>query len=140
MIFRSKARVPVSLEFIAFADIVMNLFIFFLMSFGLFASFDARQSGLLPVHLPRAKQIEAATESAPLVVTINRRGNIFVGAKPIPFSQLEKLVNLELANKREKNVVIRPDRAVTLEQFVPLLETLRRSDAASVSIETELAQ
>ena len=49
MRLKTNIKISPSWETIAFADIVINLFVFFFITFGLFATFDATQRGSLPI-------------------------------------------------------------------------------------------
>jgi len=137
MIFRTKTRVPVLLEPIAFADIVINLFIFFFISFGLYATFDQEQKGLIPIQLPVGGQKVEADDTHPLIVEMNEQGQLFLGKEQVSLDRLDRSVERSLGKRRSKSVVVRPDRRLSLGQFVPVLDSLRASGAQSISVETE---
>ena len=134
MNFQISSRAPVRLEPIAIADIVINLFVFFFLSFGLFASFE----GSLPIHLPVGGEARESTQAEPLQVILTRHARLMVGGKQVAFSELTMFVNRELENRENRTVVLAPSREVTLESFIPVLDSLRKSRAQSVSIQTEL--
>lgn len=138
MKFQIKTRAGVTLEPIAFADIVINLFVFFFLSFGVFATFDAPNKGLVPIHLPKGGQTAEPTHQGRLVLTVDTSGTIFIGSRVIALSALTESVNQELAGLRSKNVRIQADHKVQLNQLVPILDLLRKTNASAVSIETEL--
>ena len=137
MIFRTKAKHPLALETIAFADIVINLFVFFFITFGLFATFDVSQKGILPIQLPKVKHSAAAKRLSPLIIMIDRNGIPYLGSRKIALSELRKSVNYELSSRKEKGIVVRADRTISLEQFVSVLDVIRSTKARSVAIETD---
>ncbi len=137
MIFRIKAKPHVALETIAFADIVINLFVFFFITFGLFATFEHAQKGMFPIELPKAKHGALPKALVPLTVMIDRRGVLYVGNKMVPAAKLKSILNRELSIRKDKNILIRADRAISLEQFVSALDTIRSTNAAAISIETQ---
>ena len=137
MIFKTSVKATPHWDTIAFADIVINLFIFFFITFGLFATFDATQRGTLPIELPRAVTAPIPKSDLPLTVTINRDGTIQTGSEKILLSELEATMNRELSLRKEKSVLVRADRLIPLERFVSVLEVVRSTKARSVAIETE---
>lgn len=137
MRLKTNIKISPSWETIAFADIVINLFVFFFITFGLFATFDATQRGMLPIELPRAITAPLPKSHLPLTVMIKRDGTLHVGSQKILLSELEATLNRELSFRKEKNVLVRADRLIPLERFVSVLEVVRSTKARSVAIETE---
>jgi biopolymer transport protein ExbD len=137
MIFKTNVKTSPRWDTIAFADIVINLFIFFFITFGLFATFDATQRGSLPIELPRAITTPLSKSDLPLKVTINRDGTIQLGSQKILLSELQATINREISLKKDKNVLVRADRLIPLERFVSVLEVVRTTKIRSVAIETE---
>ncbi len=138
MIFRVKSKPRVSLDSVALADIVTNLFVFFFVAFGLFATFDTAQKGTLPIQLPKAEHASAKKQSEPLTIMIDGSGTPYLGSRKIALSELKKSVNYELSMKKVNGVVVRADRNISLEQFVAVLDVIRTTKARSVAIETEI--
>jgi len=140
MRFQIRSRAPVLLEPITFADIVINLFVFFFISFGLLASLDVPQTGALPIQLPKGGQkAENVRDSGPLVIKVDRSKTIFLENKPVVIDHLKDAINLEFKHRKNKKLVVRADTTVQLGQFVPLLDVLRTTHARSVSVETDLS-
>ena len=126
------------METIAFADIVINLFVFFFITFGLFATFDAAKRGTLPIELPKAQhQTKEAPQNYPTVM-IDREGLLYIGPQRVSLSELKTTLNHELSLRKEKSVVIRAHRTISLEKFVSVLDIVRTTKAKAVSIETEI--
>ena len=138
MIFKTKIKPRVSLESVALADIVTNLFVFFFIAFGLFATFDASQRGSLPIQLPRAEHAAAQNKETPLIVLIDRSGSSYVSGRKVEVSELKKTINLELSSRKIKNVIVRADRSISLDQFVSVLDVIQNTDTRAVAIETEI--
>src|SRR3989338_2001381 len=137
MRLKTNIKISPSWETIAFADIVINLFVFFFITFGLFATFDAAQRGTLPIELPRAMIAPLPKPAAPLTVMIKRDGTLHVGSQKILLSELEATLTRELSFRKEKDVLARADRLIPLERFVSVLEVVRNTKARAVAIETE---
>src|SRR3990167_6425069 len=129
MIFRVKVKPHVALESIAFADIVINLFVFFFITFGLFATLDSVKKGTFPIELPKARYTAAKKQITPLTVTIDRRGVLYVGEKVVAVAKLKDVLSRELSVRKEKNILIRADRTISLQQFVSILDVIRSTKA-----------
>ncbi len=138
MIFRIKSKPRISLESVALADIITNLFVFFFVAFGLFATFDPTQKGTLPIQLPRAEHAKVKQQSVPLKITIDKNGIPYLESRKITLPELKKSVNYELSLRKVNSIVIRADRTISLEQFVAVLDVVRTTKARSVAIETEI--
>jgi len=137
MRFQVRSHVPVFLEPIAFADIVINLFVFFFLSFGLFATFDAHNRGSISVDLPKGGQTLKMNQESPEILTLKQNGTLFLGSRQIVLHELKQVVEHSLSRMRTKQIVLRADKAVRLEKVIPVLDRLRETSAQSVSVETE---
>lgn len=136
MTFRIQARAPVFFEPIAFADIVINLFVFFLLSFGALATFEPRVQGTFPIELPRGGERVSEEKTQAITISIDAAGNVSLHGKTVFRSELKRLVARELRARKVKNILVRADRAVTLQSLLPILDALRTSGAHAISIET----
>ena len=137
MIFKPKVNTAPVWDTIAFADIVVNLFVFFFITFGLYASFDVTHRGTLPIELPRTASPAPEKSAVPVTVMIKRDGTVHVGSQKILLSELKNTLEQELSLKKEKNVLVRADRLIPVERFVSVLEVVRGTKAKAVAIETE---
>ena len=126
------------MESVAFADIVINLFVFFFITFGLFATFDPAQKGTFPIELPHANTSSSNKAFQPLALTIERNGTLHLGSQVIGRTELKEMLNHELLLRKDKKVLIRADRRISLQTLGSILDIVRSSKAKSISIETEL--
>lgn len=138
MKFKVKSKPAVTFEPIAFADIVINLFVFFFITFGLFATFDVNHRGTFPISLPHASNVSGQKSNLPLVLTIDQNGQIYVGPRKIDLAKLREVVHYEISSRKDKTILVRADRSLPLQKFVTVLDLLRKTKARSVSIETQL--
>ena len=137
MRFQIHSKSHVLLEPIALADIVINLFVFFFVTFGLFATFDAKQKSLLPIALPQSNRIPSPKTADPLALTMTRGGGLRLGFRPVTLPQLKRAVDYELSMRKGKNIKVQADRAISVQQLVSVLDILRETKAQAISIETE---
>lgn len=138
MIFKSKTKVLFATESIALADIVLNLFIFFFVTFSFFATFKKQQQeSSVELALPRTGAGAIAPQQGPVVVAITADGKIFVQDKPTDLKALTDSVKTAIAPVEQKAVIVRADKSLKLEQFVHIIEAIKEADIEKISIRTE---
>jgi biopolymer transport protein ExbD len=138
MKFQSKTRILFATESIALADIVMNLFIFFFVTFSFFATFKkVQQESTVELRLPTTGAGAIAPQKGPVVVAITAGGEIFLQDKAVTLSALTENIRSALANIDQKAVVVRADKTLQLEQFVGVIEAIKAADVENIAIRTE---
>ncbi len=86
------------------------------------------------VDLPRADA--GAGESAGVVVTATADGRLEVDSKSIGMEQLGGALAEALQRSGSKNVILRGDRSMILEQAVQIMTTAKQAGAEKISIAT----
>lgn len=119
--FKRKKTFPV----ISMADIVLLLLIFFLLT-----SSYLIQPGI-KVQLPKAATKEALSREK-INITITRSGTVYLEDKPVDITRLPYL----LGNIEDKIILIKADRAVTVDMTVRVMDVVRRSGANRFVIAT----
>jgi biopolymer transport protein ExbD len=119
--FKRKKTFPV----ISMADIVLLLLIFFLLT-----SSYLIQPGI-KVQLPKATTKEALSREK-INITITRSGTVYLEDKPVDITRLPYL----LGNIEDKIILIKADRAVTVDMTVRVMDVVRRSGANRFVIAT----
>lgn len=111
-------------------DVVFLLIIFFLV-----ASHFIRNEIVEPVELPLASQGQDESESpSRLVVTVNARGDMLLGATAITLDEFEQRLQILVAKHGvgPSEVRIRADRSVTYSKVEPLLLSAARNGVTRV--------
>lgn len=119
--FKRKRTFPV----ISMADIVLLLLIFFILT-----SSYLIQPGI-KVQLPRAITKEALSQEK-ISITITKSGGVYLEDKLIDISRLPYLIE----NQKDKVVLIKADRDVTIDMTVRVMEMVKRSGANKFVIAT----
>lgn len=119
--FKRKKTFPV----ISMADIVLLLLIFFLLT-----SSYLIQPGI-KVQLPKAATKEALS-SEKINITITRSGTVYLEDKPVDITRLPYL----LGDIEDNVILIKADRAVTVDMTVRVMDVVRRSGANRFVIAT----
>jgi len=132
---RPSREVTVSLESVALTDMVLNLFIFFFISFSLLYTFSPERLARIPVKPPRVTTpISTKPLEKSVVVTMDHTGLLYVGQESVTFSSLTSLLQQALATSERHTVLIRADRLVTIKEVVRVMELAKQVGAEDVSI------
>ena len=116
-------------------DMVLNLFIFFFISFSLLYTFNSDRLAKVPVKPPRVSgPVAAKITDKPVVVTLDHAGLIYVGDAAVTMSTLGGAVGDALKRTSRTTVLLRADRLVTIKDVMKALETAKQAGAADVSI------
>ena len=118
IIFTRRPRRAPRIDLTALVDGVFNLLIFFAVT----ASFAGRQAGLA-VKLPEAATAQQLKWH--VIVGIAQEGVIRVDAKPVALDQVGPEVFRQSAGNREAQIVVRPDKMVSYERVVAVMDEIR---------------
>ena len=116
-------------------DIVLNMFIFFFISFSLLYTFSPDRLAKVPVKPPKVTTKFASTiTDKPLMVTIDHTGVLYVGEQPVTMDTLSSAVRQALHSKGRTAVLLRADRLVPIKDVVRAMEVAKQSGATDVGI------
>ena len=134
MNIRPKSRMITSFATISLTDIVFLLLVFFLLS-----STYILQPGI-KVELPRTASTEVSAEKT-IVVTIAQDGTLYLNDKRVSRSvlpsQIRQMITSSLGNPA---VVIRPDKRVSVEKLVDVIDISKRAGAEDFLVATQVIQ
>ena len=110
-------------------DIVMLLLIFFLLS----SSF-VTQPGI-KVQLPKAETGETPHDQN-ITITITEKGQLFLNSKQVTLETLGQRLDAALRANKDRVVVIRADKSVTLQNTVQVIDIAKAVGANRFMIAT----
>jgi biopolymer transport protein TolR len=116
------------INMVPFIDVVLVLLIIFMITAPIL------QSGI-EVDLPKTSTVKEINEQK-LVVTIDKNQLIYLGDTPVNIHQLGSKVKAQL-KKPQDSVFLRADEAIPFGTFAKVIDTLRQSGVANISIVTE---
>jgi biopolymer transport protein ExbD len=137
MRIRTHRRNQASLESVAITDIILNMFIFFFISFSLIYTFNPTRESRVQVRLPQADVNAPPVPRDPIEVSVDSRGQAYLEGRPIALGDLTAGVRTLLAGDTTTLVIIRGDRSVVYDRVVQVLEAVRKSGADRLSIAVE---
>ena len=126
---RQTGTTLAEINIVPFVDVMLVLLIIFMITAPIL------QSGI-DVDLPKTQTVKEITE-ARLVVTIDRGQLVYLGSDPVNIHDLGNKVRAQMRNPQSDPVFLRCDETVPFGTFATVIDTLRQSGIANVSIVTE---
>jgi biopolymer transport protein ExbD/biopolymer transport protein TolR len=112
-----------------FVDVVLVLLIIFMLTAPIL------ESGI-EVDLPKTKTVKVVSDEK-VVVTIDRKQNIYVGNDPVNIHRLGVYVLDQLKGAGTQPVFIRCDQNVSFGAFAQVVDALKQADLTNLNIVTE---
>ncbi|MFH0977357.1 MAG: biopolymer transporter ExbD [Spirochaetota bacterium] len=139
MKIKSQRKPFFSFESIAMTDIIMNMFIFFFVSFSLLYTFNPYQESKIKVNLPRGATNVQTKGETPLVVSVTSKNEIFIGANKISQQALLKELSSYSKTAKQSGLIVKADRQASVDYFVKVLDAAKQAgiDKLGVSIELQ---
>jgi biopolymer transport protein TolR len=117
------------INIVPFVDVMLVLLIIFMVTAPVL------QSGI-DVDLPKTQTVKEISEVR-LVVTIDRSQLVYIGDNAVNIHDLGDKVRSQMHNPQSDPVFLRCDQTVPFGTFATVIDTLRQSGIANVSIVTE---
>jgi biopolymer transport protein ExbD/biopolymer transport protein TolR len=116
------------INMVPFIDVVLVLLIIFMITAPIL------QSGI-EVDVPKTTTVKEINEQR-LVISIDKNQLIYLGDTPVNIHQLGSKVKAQL-KKPQDSVFLRADETIPFGSFAKVIDTLRQSGVANISIVTE---
>jgi biopolymer transport protein TolR len=117
------------INIVPFVDVMLVLLIIFMITAPIL------QSGI-EVNLPKTQTVKEISDER-LVVTIDRGQLIYLGNDPVNIHDLGNKVRGQMRNPQSDAVFLRCDETVPFGTFATVVDALRVSGIANVSVVTE---
>lgn len=124
----------VNLESIAMTDIVLNMFIFFFISFSLLYTFSPQRIKKLEVKLPEAKAAAPINETRQVMITITNEGLMYLDKELVTMKELKEKINFAHKDNPGLNVILGSDRLVPFKNVVKILDVLTELGVKNLNI------
>jgi biopolymer transport protein TolR len=93
----------------------------------------------VPINLPKTSAAEVTQPQKPIVVSINRDGDTFIGDAPIPAADLKPRLDALSAEDPSRIVYVRGDREIPYARVMDLLGLVNKAGFSKVSLLAEAA-
>lgn len=130
MEFERRRRCSTHIDIAPLVDVVFNLLLFFVITYNVAAD------PAIKIRLPESNTAEVQAEE-PLVITVTREGNTFLGEQPVALAEIASLVREKLNGLREPSVRIKADGEAPVGLLVKVVDGVRLSGCSAFSIVTE---
>ena len=124
----------VTLESVAMTDIVLNMFIFFFISFSLLYTFNPYRIQKLEVKLPQAANTTPIKDTAQVDITITNEGLMYLDKGLVTRKELKDKVKTIYKNNPKINIMLRSDRLARFKDIVYVLDTLTEIGVKNLNI------
>ena len=139
MRFERRSKLLFSLESVALTDIIMNLFIFFFITFSFLATFRRARESQIDVELqPAAGAAAARFEGTTVAVDITKQGDVLLDRVPVTMEQLGARLRAETTGGVAVALEVRADAAVAHGRVVEVIDLGHTAGVAHLTIATEL--
>ena len=123
-----------SLESMAMTDIIMNMFIFFFISFSLLYTFNPHRAQKLDIKLPKADNASNIEKQDQLNITLSKEGPVYLGEDIITIRELKQAVAGKLKDNSELTIVLRADKVISFHKIVDILDILTGLGVTNLNI------
>ncbi len=124
----------VSMESVAMTDIVLNMFIFFFISFSLLYTFSPYKIQKLEVKLPEARHLTPINEKSQVNIIVSNEGVVYLDKAVVTKKELKDRVANLYRNNPGLAVVLRSDRLVKFKDIVGVLDILTELGIKNLNI------
>jgi biopolymer transport protein ExbD len=139
MRIKSSRKPFFTLESVAMTDIIMNMFIFFFISFSLLYTFNPFNESKIKVNLPKGVTYVQNKGESPLIVSVTAKNEIYIGQNKISQQSLMKELSSFSKTAKQNGLIVKADKQASVDYFVKVLDAARQAgiDKLGVSIELQ---
>ena len=123
-----------TLESIAMTDIIMNMFIFFFISFSLLYTFNPNRVQKLDIKLPKAANASNIEKQDQVNILLSKDGPTYLGEDIVTNRELKAAVASKLKDNPELIVILRADKLVSFTKIVDVLDLLTELGITNLNI------
>jgi len=138
MRFKRQRKILFSMESVALTDIIMNMFIFFFITFSFLATFQKANEGRVDVNLPQATSSAPPVDKKSLLISLAKEGGLFLDNAPMTLEQLQSRFRTEKAQGTDLSLVIRADKEVPHGRVVEVMDIARIEGLNHLAIATQV--
>lgn len=137
MRFKRDSQILFSMESVAVTDIILNMFIFFFITFSFLATFQRSNEGQMNVNLPQANSASPPAEKKNLSVNLTKDGGLFLDTEAVTLEQLRSYFQTEKSKGAELTLVVRADQEVAHGRVVEVMDLARTEGLNRLAIATQ---
>lgn len=124
----------VALESVAMTDIVMNMFIFFFISFSLLYTFNTTRLSQLEIKLPKASSAIALEGAERMTLAINRTGEYYINNDKVKYADLKNTLKAKFKENPSFGLLLKVDSLTRFDSVVRALDIINELNIQKVSL------
>lgn len=124
----------INLESVAMTDIVLNMFIFFFISFSLLYTFSPYRIKQLDIKLPEAANTVEAKATDQVTITITDEGVAYLNNAVVTRKELKEKIGAFQKKNPDVAVLLNADRLVRFKDVVGVLDILTELGIKNLNI------
>jgi len=133
----SSNKFLLSIESVAMTDIIMNLFIFFFISFSLLYTFNQHKQSDMKVNLPRGTT-DMQQFKGPVVIAITKNNEIYFNSEKIELKNLNVYIRKNIERTAKEGLLIKSDKEASVDTLVRVLDTSKSVGINKLGIAIEV--
>ena len=125
----------VALESLAMTDIVLNMFIFFFVSFSLIYTFSQAKISKIDVNLPKASSavsLKGAEKAATIAIT--KKGEFYLDDELVKSEGLKSAIQVKMKEEPAPALILKVDGVARFETVAKALDVINELNIKKVSI------
>ncbi len=126
-----------SLESVAMTDIVLNMFIFFFISFSLLYTFNSIRLQKLGITVPKAKHSKALDSLKQVNVYIKKDGVVYLEKEPFVVEDLAEELEALKQKSPDVKILLQADQLAPFKYVAKVLDVVSTLDFKNFSIAVE---
>lgn len=123
-----------ALESVAMTDIVLNMFIFFFISFSLLYTFNQHKIKQIEVKLPKAENAQTIKTENQLNISITAEGAVYLDGEPVTKKELKDRTRASIKKSPDIAVIVHSDKLARFKEVVSVLDALTEAGAKGLNI------
>lgn len=131
---RGQKDFLVALESVAMTDIVLNMFIFFFISFSLLYTFNTTRVSKVNVKLPKASSAVSLEGSEKTVLMITKDGEFVVNDEKKDLKNLKEYLSQKVKEDPSMNLLLKVDSRTKFSNVVNVLDLINELHIERVSV------
>ena len=126
----------IALESVAMTDIVLNMFIFFFISFSILYTFNPNRMAKLEINLPKAQSAVRLEGEEKVIISISKAGVYFIGEEKVAQKDLKDVLQRKVKDNRGASVLLRVDNLAKFSDVARALDVINELNIKRVSVAT----
>ncbi|MDP2929781.1 MAG: biopolymer transporter ExbD [Candidatus Omnitrophota bacterium] len=131
---RQQNNYLVALESVAMTDIVMNMFIFFFISFSLIYTFNPARISKVDVRLPKASSAVSLEGSEKTILSITKNGELTINDMKFDAKGLKVYLAKRVKDDPAMNLLMKVDSRTKFSNVVSVLDIINELHIERVSV------